>query len=51
MTPLSAIQEAGEGPALAAAIRSMPGKLGDYKKRPFWADEVYAYLEREESRR
>jgi Protein of unknown function (DUF3445) len=44
MTPLHEIKSEGNGPLLADAIESMPEKLGDYKKRPFWDKEVYAYL-------
>jgi hypothetical protein len=34
----------GEGPALAAAIESMPEKLGEYKMRQFWGDTVLPWL-------
>ena len=44
MTPLQEIVREGNGVELAEAIKSMPEKLGDYKKRPFWDKEVYAYL-------
>jgi hypothetical protein len=45
MTTLHDIKKEGNGPLLAEAIQSMPEKLGDYKKRPFWHKEVYAFLE------
>jgi len=44
MTPISEIVEEGNGFALATAIESMPERLGLYKKRPFWADDVLAFL-------
>ncbi|KAH8700759.1 hypothetical protein BGW36DRAFT_357407 [Talaromyces proteolyticus] len=44
MTHLSHIIAEGNGPALADAIESMPEKLGNYKKRPFWEKDIYAYL-------
>ena len=45
MTALKDIKTEGEGPALAAAIRSMPEKLGDYKMRPFWEDTILPWLD------
>jgi hypothetical protein len=44
MTHLSQIVAEGSGPALADAIESMPEKLGNYKKRPFWEKDVYTFL-------
>ncbi|RFU73552.1 hrq family 2 [Trichoderma arundinaceum] len=44
LTPLEDIKKEGNGPALLGAIKSMPEKLGDYKKRPFWCKTVYDYL-------
>ncbi|GAM44001.1 hypothetical protein TCE0_060f19271 [Talaromyces pinophilus] len=44
MTSLADIRKEGSGPRLADAIESMPEKLGDYKKRPFWSRDVLAYL-------
>ncbi|KAK2600117.1 hypothetical protein QQS21_005132 [Conoideocrella luteorostrata] len=44
MTTLQEIKEEGNGPLLAEASESMPHKLGDYKKRPFWQTAVYRYL-------
>lgn len=44
MTPLEEIKSAGEGPKLAAAIESMPEKLGLYKMRHFWGGAVLPWL-------
>jgi Protein of unknown function (DUF3445) len=44
LTPITEIVEEGNGIALAKAIESMPDNLGLYKKRPFWADDVLAFL-------
>ncbi|KAH8125892.1 hypothetical protein FP744_10009168 [Trichoderma asperellum] len=44
LTSLEDIRNEGNGPSLLSAIKSMPEKLGDYKKRPFWCKAVYEYL-------
>lgn len=44
MTSLYDLKAEGEGPLLAEAFESMPNKLGNYKKRPFWQTPVYAFL-------
>jgi hypothetical protein len=44
LTPLQDIKDEGNGPELADTIESMPGRLGDYKKRPFWGEKVCAWL-------
>jgi hypothetical protein len=44
MTPLEQMHAKGEGPALAAAIESMPEKLGEYKMRQFWGEKVLPWL-------
>jgi hypothetical protein len=44
LTSLEDIRDEGNGPLLADAIKSMPEKLGHYKRRPFWEQDVYAYL-------
>jgi hypothetical protein len=49
MKPLAQVKAEGDGKALAAAIRSMPEKLGDYKKRPFWDQEVFDFLESDDT--
>ncbi|KAI3323646.1 hypothetical protein HD806DRAFT_522245 [Xylariaceae sp. AK1471] len=47
MTSLRDIVAEGNGVQLADAIDSMPEKLGDYKKRPFWAKDVMKFLRQE----
>ncbi|KAM0447049.1 hypothetical protein ACHAPV_004321 [Trichoderma viride] len=44
LTSLADVKKEGNGPSLLSAIKSMPEKLGDYKKRPFWCQAVYEYL-------
>ena len=44
MTPLAQIKAEGDGPKLAEAIESMPEKLGMYKMRHFWGEEVLPWL-------
>ncbi|KAJ6779809.1 hypothetical protein PWT90_01501 [Aphanocladium album] len=44
MTSLHDIRAEGNGPLLADAFESMPHKLGNYKKRPFWQTQVYKFL-------
>jgi hypothetical protein len=44
MTSLHDIKAEGNGLLLAAAFESMPHKLGDYKKTPFWSETVYKFL-------
>lgn len=44
MTSLRDIVAEGNGVQLADAIDSMPEKLGDYKKRPFWARDIMKFL-------
>jgi hypothetical protein len=44
LTSLQAVKDEGNGVELANAIESMPDKLGDYKKRPFWGGKVCAWL-------
>ncbi|KAJ2901589.1 hypothetical protein MKZ38_001668 [Zalerion maritima] len=44
MTPLVELVEEGEGPALADAIQTMPDRLGVYKKRPVWEEDVISFL-------
>ncbi|KAL6859660.1 hypothetical protein J3F83DRAFT_748510 [Trichoderma novae-zelandiae] len=44
LTSLEDIKREGNGPSLLEAIQSMPEKLGNYKKRPFWCQAVYDYL-------
>ncbi|KAF2638643.1 hypothetical protein P280DRAFT_455817 [Massarina eburnea CBS 473.64] len=44
MTTLHDIKAEGNGPLLADAFESMPHKLGDYKKTPFWGETVYRFL-------
>lgn len=44
MTPLEQIRAQGESPSLAAAIESMPEKLGEYKMRHFWGGKVLPWL-------
>ncbi|KAI1149844.1 hypothetical protein F4825DRAFT_453077 [Nemania diffusa] len=44
MTSLRQIKEEGDGVMLAEAFESMPEKLGNYKKRPFWQTAVYRFL-------
>lgn len=44
MTTLREVKAESNGPALADAIESMPEKLDDYKKRPFWSEIIYPYL-------
>ncbi|PHH92902.1 hypothetical protein CDD83_3733 [Cordyceps sp. RAO-2017] len=44
VTAIEDIKKEGNGPLLADAFESMPQKLGDYKKRPFWQTTVYRYL-------
>ncbi|PTB64242.1 hypothetical protein BBK36DRAFT_1124158, partial [Trichoderma citrinoviride] len=44
LTSLEDIKREGNGPLLLEAIQSMPEKLGNYKKRPFWRRAVYDYL-------
>ncbi len=47
MTPLAQIKAEGDGPNLAKAIESMPEKLGMYKMRHFWGEEVLPWLKGE----
>jgi hypothetical protein len=47
MTSLHDIVKEGNGVELADAINSMPEKLGNYKKRPFWERDVMKYLRQE----
>lgn len=47
MTPLAQIKAEGDGPKLAQAIESMPEKLGMYKMRHFWGEEVLPWLKGE----
>lgn len=47
MTSLRDIVAEGNGVKLADAIDSMPEKLGDYKKRPFWARDIMKFLRQE----
>ncbi|KAI0140472.1 hypothetical protein GGR57DRAFT_509395 [Xylariaceae sp. FL1272] len=44
MTSLHDIKKEGNGPLLATAFESMPEKLGNYKKRPFWQTSIYRFL-------
>ena len=44
MTSLRDIVREGNGVELADAIDSMPEKLGLYKMRPFWEEDVMAFL-------
>ena len=44
MTSLHDIKKEGNGVMLAESFESMPEKLGNYKKRPFWQTPVYKYL-------
>ncbi|KAJ5908933.1 hypothetical protein N7495_001615 [Penicillium taxi] len=44
MTSLRDIVREGNGIELADAIDSMPEKLGLYKMRPFWEEDVMAFL-------
>ncbi|KAH8655380.1 hypothetical protein BX600DRAFT_500584 [Xylariales sp. PMI_506] len=48
MTSLRDIVKEGSGVELAEAIESMPEKLGHYKKRPFWARDIMAFLHQKE---
>jgi hypothetical protein len=50
LTSLEDIRNEGNGPLLADAIESLPEKLGDYKRRPFWGQDVCAYLRGEEAK-
>ncbi|KAI4255811.1 MAG: hypothetical protein L6R42_006549 [Xanthoria sp. 1 TBL-2021] len=44
ITPLEEIKREGNGRLLADAVRSMPEKLGYYKRRPFWQRDVENFL-------
>ncbi|KAK5987039.1 hypothetical protein PT974_11155 [Cladobotryum mycophilum] len=44
LTSLEDIKKEGNAAALLSSIQSMPEKLGDYKKRPYWCRAVYEYL-------
>ena len=44
LTTLHDIRAEGNGLQLADAFESMPHKLGNYKKRPFWQTSVYRFL-------
>ena len=50
MTPLADVQAEGSGPQLLAAVKAWPEKVAFYKRRPYWFNQVCAYLEEAENR-
>ena len=46
LTPIRQIKEEGNGTALADACDTMPEKLGYYKRRPLWGEQLCEWLRR-----